>query len=152
MINLKDILEKHELWLNDEKGGERADLRGVDLRWVDLRGANLRGANLRGANLSRANLRWADLRWADLRWANLRGADLSDAKLDVDITNGIVLLTPGPYVFLKGKDKIKIGCELKTLAEWKKVTEKQAIKLGLNKKYYKAYKHLLTTPLLKWWV
>jgi len=127
MINLKDILEKHKLWLNNGIGGKWADLRWADLRWADLREANLNGANLSGANLS-------------------------DAKLDVDITNGIVLLTPGPYVFLKGKDKIKIGCKIRTLAEWEEVTQEQAEKLGLNKKYYKAYKHLLTTPLLKWWV
>ena len=38
---LQKILEKHKKWLNNEEGGERANLRG----------ANLRGANLRGANL-----------------------------------------------------------------------------------------------------
>jgi len=51
MINLKDILEKHELWLNDEKGGERGDLS-----WADLSGANLSGANLREADLSDTKL------------------------------------------------------------------------------------------------
>ena len=40
--DLKTILEKHKMWLNDEDGGEMADLRG----------ANLRGANLREADLS----------------------------------------------------------------------------------------------------
>ena len=43
---LKEILERHRKWLNDEDGGERADLRE----------ANLRGATLRGANLCEANL------------------------------------------------------------------------------------------------
>ena len=38
---LNEILEKHRKWLNDEDGGERADLSD----------ANLRGANLRGADL-----------------------------------------------------------------------------------------------------
>ena len=51
-IDLKTILEKHKMWLNDEDGGEMADLSGADLRWADLRWANLSGADLRWANLS----------------------------------------------------------------------------------------------------
>ena len=38
---LREILECHKKWINDEPGGKRADLRG----------ANLRGANLWEANL-----------------------------------------------------------------------------------------------------
>lgn len=34
--DLKEILEKHRLWLNNEDGGERANLRGADLRWANL--------------------------------------------------------------------------------------------------------------------
>ena len=83
---VKDILEKHKKWLNEEDGGERANLRGADLCGANLRGANLRDANLRGANLSDANLRGADLcganlRGADLCGANLRGANLRGADL-----------------------------------------------------------------------
>ena len=29
--DLKTILEKHKMWLNDEDGGEMANLRGTDL-------------------------------------------------------------------------------------------------------------------------
>ena len=47
-IDLKTILEKHKMWLNDEDGGEMADLSGADLRGADLSGADLRWANLRG--------------------------------------------------------------------------------------------------------
>jgi len=94
---LKEVLVKHEKWLNNEKGGKRADLHGADLRGVDLRkvdfsGANLRGANLRGASLREADLSGAELDGADLRgvnlygsdlyWADLRGADLRGADLD----------------------------------------------------------------------
>ena len=75
-IDMKTILEKHKMWLNDEDGGEMANLSGADLR-----GANLRGANLRWAGLREADLRGADLRWANLRGANLSGADLSEADL-----------------------------------------------------------------------
>jgi len=78
---LKEILERHRKWLNDEDGGERANLRGANLRGVNLRGADLREANLRGADLREANLRGADLRGADLRGVNLRGADLRVANL-----------------------------------------------------------------------
>jgi hypothetical protein len=48
---LKDVLQNHARWLNNNDKGARA---------------NLSGANLRRANLSRANLRRADLRGADL--------------------------------------------------------------------------------------
>ena len=85
---LDEILKLHKMWLNDEEGGERANLSGANLseanlsganlRWANLSRANLSGANLSGANLSGANLSEADLRWADLSGANLSGANLSD--------------------------------------------------------------------------
>ena len=78
---LKEILERHRKWLNDEDGGERADLREANLRGANLRGANLCEANLYGADLSGANLRGANLRGADLYGANLYGADLREANL-----------------------------------------------------------------------
>ena len=91
MKNLKEVLELHKKWLNDEKGGIRADLsyanlndadlRGANLSYVNLRGADLSGADLRYADLSDANLRGANLIGANLRGANLIGADLSDANL-----------------------------------------------------------------------
>ena len=109
-IDLKTILEKHKMWLNDEDGGEMADLcwadlsgadiSGADMRWADMSGANMSGAvmkgtdmrgavmrwadisgaDMSGADISGADLRGADLRWANLRWANLRGADLSGVQ------------------------------------------------------------------------
>jgi len=90
-MNLQEILEKHELWIQGKLEGVRADLRGADLREADLWGADLRGADLQGADLQDAdlqdadlqdaNLRWANLRWAYLQDANLRGADLRGADL-----------------------------------------------------------------------
>ena len=73
---LAEILRKHNLWLANGVGGERADLRNADLYDADMRGACLRDADLRCADL-----RGADLRHANLRHANLRGADLCDADL-----------------------------------------------------------------------
>jgi Pentapeptide repeats (8 copies) len=66
---LTDILRLHKMWLNDEEGGNRANLSGANLSEADLSGANLRWANLKGADL-----RGADLKGADLSGANLRGA------------------------------------------------------------------------------
>ena len=80
--NLNEILEKHTKWLNDENGGERANLSGANLSGADLRGANLSGADLIGANLSGANLYIANLSGANLRGADLRGADLIGANLN----------------------------------------------------------------------
>ena len=51
------ILKKHKMWLNDEKGGERANLWNADLRNADLWNADLRDADLRNADLRNANLR-----------------------------------------------------------------------------------------------
>ena len=97
-VNLEEILEKHEKWLEHEEDGEKAklikadlsfvDLRGADLINVDLRFSNLRGANLSCANLVRANLSHADLRKADLSYTSLSGTDLSYANLcEVDLND-----------------------------------------------------------------
>ena len=78
---LKEILDSHKKWLNDEPDGKKANLSGANLRYADLSGANLRFANLSGANLSYADLSGANLRYADLSGANLSFADLSGANL-----------------------------------------------------------------------
>ena len=46
---LAEILAKHKLWLNDEKGGVRANLSYTYLSGADLRGADLSKADLSGA-------------------------------------------------------------------------------------------------------
>ena len=38
---LSKILELHKKWINNEPGGEQANLRGADLRIANLKGANL---------------------------------------------------------------------------------------------------------------
>ena len=78
---LKEILIKHKMWLNNEEDGEKADLRSANLSYADLRYANLSYANLSYANLSSADLSYADLRSANLRSANLSSANLSYADL-----------------------------------------------------------------------
>ena len=78
---LSEILKKHLSWINDEPGGEKADLSYANLRHADLSYANLSYADLSYADLSYADLSYADLRSANLRYANLRSADLSYADL-----------------------------------------------------------------------
>ena len=84
---LKNVLDLHKKWLNDEPTGVRyscpygADLSGADLRSANLSGADLRSANLSGADLRSADLRSANLSGADLWSANLSGAYLSRANL-----------------------------------------------------------------------
>ena len=85
-MNLEKILKKHKMWLNDEEGGERANLSGFDLRYTDVSGDDLRGAylcnaDLRNAYLYNTDLRDVDLYHADLRNAHLYNADLRDADL-----------------------------------------------------------------------
>lgn len=66
---LNMILDKHRKWLNDEEGGERANLFEADLSEANLFEADLSGADLRGADLCRAVLREANLRGADLDYS-----------------------------------------------------------------------------------
>ena len=90
-MNLEKILEKHEMWLRGEEGGERADLSnaylwnanliGANLSYADLSGADLWNANLKDIDLSGADLSCADLSDANLKYANLIGANLTDANL-----------------------------------------------------------------------
>lgn len=62
--SLKEILDKHLLWIEGEEDGVRANLSGADL-W----GANLSGGDLSGGYLSKANLSKADLSGANLSGA-----------------------------------------------------------------------------------
>ena len=78
---LDGILKKHDKWVHDEKGGERADLSHADLFRANLSGANLSGANLFGSDLSHANLSGSDLSGANLSGANLFRANLSGSDL-----------------------------------------------------------------------
>ena len=92
MSELKNILALHEKWLNEEEGGERADLHGADLDHicldnVDFRNANLREVSFRDAVITNSDFRGADLYEADFRFAFLQGSDFSAANLkDADFT------------------------------------------------------------------
>ena len=133
---LKEILKKHKMWLNDEEGGERANLSGFDLSCTDLSGDDLRGAylcnadlrntylynadlrdvdlynaDLRNAHLYNADLRDADLRYANLSYANLKGSYLEGVKTNM-YTSGYNLACPeeGSFIGYKkaGKCIVKL--------------------------------------------
>lgn len=78
---LEQVLEKHELWLENKRGGVRANLGDADLRGLDLYNANLRDADLHNADLYNANLSSVNLRGTNLRDANLCNVVLWNAKL-----------------------------------------------------------------------
>ena len=102
---LNNILKKHTMWLDNEPGGERANLRGTDLRGADLSGADLREADLSEADLSEADLSCANLGWANLCRANLRGADLIQADLrEVNLSDAYLIGTDLSYAYLIGAD------------------------------------------------
>ena len=79
---LDSILEKHIMWLNNEPGGERANLSGANLCRADLSCTNLCRADLSDADLSEADLSDATLRSANLSEADLSNANLSEAYLE----------------------------------------------------------------------
>ena len=123
--DLKTILEKHKMWLNDEDGGEMANLRLADLCWADLCWADLSGADLSGANL---------------RGANLSGADLSGVQHIESAQNLFYPLTcpeKGEYTaFKKAGGKIvelRIPADAKRLsATWRKCRASKAVVISIT--------------------
>ncbi len=129
-MDLKQILELHKKWLNNEDGGKRAnlscaDLSGANLNSANLRGADLSGANLRSANLSSADLNSAYLSSANLSSANLRNAYLNSANLSGadlwDVTGNkkeIFTFQTNKYTVVIYQDRIQIGCKNFSQSEW----------------------------------
>ena len=99
-MDLKQILELHKKWLNNEAGGKRAYLRDAYLRDADLSGANLRDADLSGA---------------DLRGADLSGADLWDVTGN---KKEIFTFQTNKYTVVIYQDRIQIGCKNFSQSEW----------------------------------
>lgn len=103
-IDLKEVLRLHELWINDDKDGRRADLSDADLSGANLRGADLTGADLSGADLGRANLRGADL----------SGATFDDSIFCLDRIGSVKRRT----TYNATKDIVWCGCFKGTFEEW----------------------------------
>ena len=115
---LKETLEKHKEWLNDEEGGEQADLRGADLRCVDLRCVDLRCADLHCADL-----RGTDLRGTDLRDTNVYGVNLKGAYRPWLVYAGNIGSRRYETLYFADYDSVRCGCwnddRGGTLAEFK---------------------------------
>lgn len=110
-MNLKEILKKHEMWL---EGGERADLSNADLSDANLINADLSNADLREAYLSNT-----DLRCIDLRGADLRGVNLKNIKTNM-YTVGYNLVCPEKGSFIGYKKAGKYIIELLILEDAKR--------------------------------
>ena len=102
---LNKIIKEHELWLNDNTKGSRANLRGANLIGADLRRADFSGADLEGANLIGAHLSGANLYVANLNY-----------------TKGILSFTGSKHllIYFKYNDiyYFKIGCMTYTKEHW----------------------------------
>ena len=72
---LGEILRLHELWVNGDASGVRANLSRADLSGADLTGADLTGADLRDAITKQANFL----------------AAATDGVLGLDVVNGKVV-------------------------------------------------------------
>ena len=131
-----DVLQRHAKWLQNEEGGEKADLSDANLSDANLSDANLWGANLSDANLSDANLRGANLSDANLSDANLWGANLSDADLsDANLWGAAgKILSFGPIGSRQGITyvtktertvHVRCGCFYGTLEEFAAKVEKE---------------------------
>ena len=151
-IELNKILAKHKAWLNNEEGGERADLSYTNLHNAGLRNANLSCASLRFADLSYANLSYAnlhnaDLSCANLSYANLHNADLHNADLRfLHSANGkeLACMNAGKYQVVLSKEKIAIGCKFFTVEEWKEFDDDKISKMDDGSlEWWKQWKELV---------
>ena len=129
---LAEILRKHDLWLEGQEGGERADLRSANLCYANLRSANLRSANLCYANLS---------------YANLSYADLSENKLWSTTGNGInvMFLQTDEYDITYTAEVMQIGCEQHDIKDWWKFDEDTINNMdrGTSLEWWKVWKPIL---------
>lgn len=108
---LKTILKLHKMWLDDEEGGEKAELYSVDLRGADLRGADLYAANLRGTDIHKASFRGADLRRADIDYSawslSCKSFDIkADIRLASQLAYHFCRLDCDDPLFLEAKEAL----------------------------------------------
>lgn len=121
---LQEILRRHQAWINNEPGGECANLADANLSYANLPAANLSYADLSYANLSYANLADADMFGANLRRANMFGANLICAKSIISIGPGG---SRGDLLYaVRWEDglRIKAGCFWGTLPEFEQAVQK----------------------------
>jgi len=129
---LDRVLKLHQLWLDGDAKGERANLSYSNLRGSNLSGSNLRDSNLRGSDLSYSDLRGSNLSYSDLRGSNLshsdlRGSNLSEATYAHCRGNNTTIKTIhcDTYDIAYTDAVMQIGCERYKIADWWKFTDAQ---------------------------
>ena len=111
---LEDILKKHKKWLNNQNGGERANLIDADLSYLNFKKVDLRCAKMTSVNLTHADLTDTVLKNADLTDTNLAFANLKRANLKgTDLTNTTIWDT----IFSNAGGKSIISIQLNTSVE-----------------------------------
>jgi len=127
---LKAVLKKHQLWLEGEDGGERADLSRRDLRRASmdgfnlngaiLNGASMNGASMDGASMNRASMDEASINRASMNRASMDGASMNRAILDGATGNMVeiksIFLETWPIAYTA--DVMQIGCQRHLITEW----------------------------------
>lgn len=74
-------IHKHNLYLIDNPGGEKADFSYQDLVGLDMTSLDMTGINFTGANLSNSDLSNSILRFCNFTKCVFFGTDLSGAYL-----------------------------------------------------------------------
>ena len=119
---LAEILRKHDLWLEGQEAGERADLRSPNLCYANLRSANL-------------------------RYANLSYADLSENKLWLTTGYGInvMFLQTDEYDITYTAEVMQIGCEQHDIKDWWKFDDERinSMDRGTSLEWWKVWKPIL---------
>ena len=120
-----------------------ADLSGADLSYADFYHADFSHADLSGADLSRANLLGANFSGADLSRANLRGASLLVSAGNMrEIKSMSIDTWPVAYTH----DRIQIGCQNHSIAEWRSFSDEQIDKFDPNAlSWWETYKDIIFT-------
>lgn len=76
-----EMMRLHEMWLNGEEGGKRANMKGADLRTVNMNRADMRGVNMQRANMLHADMQYANMQCANMQHADMRSADMRSAEM-----------------------------------------------------------------------
>jgi hypothetical protein len=64
--------------------------------------------------------------------------------LEGDYTETVVnLILPQFPITVLSTGKLQIGCQLKTIEDWKTTTLKAAVKMGLKKENYELYMYII---------
>ena len=147
---IDEILRKHQMWLDGDSAGDRANLSNADLRGANLSSANLYSANLSKANLSSANLYGANLSFANLSGANLSFANLSGANLTRATMCGANLEEVRSLLVASGNmmeietvqcetwpvaytaSHMQIGCQLHKLDDWWSYSDERISRMSVD--------------------